>query len=161
MLWFMQQRACALKSHRIIKVYDFSNIPTTNRLVFFCFLKSKGNEMKKSYILFLSFASLLVCSDGLAVSLCEDCTAPDGTCARIGPTCCAPCTSGGIVTQQCAAGYYGLYPNCSKCPAGPNGEPTTSTYGTATIIGCYIASGTDFEDNTWVGEYVGTCYYSL
>lgn len=52
------------------------------------------------------------------------------------------------MTPKCAAGYYGLYPTCSKCPTGPNGEPTTSMYGTATIIGCYIASGTDFEDNT-------------
>lgn len=158
MLWFIQQGARALKIHRIIKVYDFSNIPTTEKGGF-CFLNQKGNEMKNPYLLLLSFASLLVCSDGWAVLLCEECTDASGMCLRTGPSCCAPCNTGGVVIPtKCGIGYYGTYPNCTKCPAGPNGEPTTSLGTSLTVSGCYIEIGTDFEDGTGYGEYVKMCH---
>ena len=75
------------------------------------------------------------------------------------PSCCAPCNTGGVVIPtKCGIGYYGTYPNCTKCPAGPNGEPTTSLGTSLTVSGCYIEIGTDFEDGTGYGEYVEMCH---
>lgn len=89
--------------------------------------------------------------------LCENCTDAHGMCLRTGPSCCAPCNTGGVVIPtKCGIGYYGTYPNCTKCPAGPNGEPTTSLGTSLTVSGCYIEIGTDFEDGTGYGEYVSS-----
>lgn len=112
--------------------------------------------MKK--LILPAILSLFVGQQSMAVT-CTDCTGPTGSCISYGSSCCPPC-NGGIVIQSCSKGQYGTYPNCTNCPAGPNGETTTTNISGATSVsGCFIAVGTDFEDSTGYGEYVSPCYY--
>ena len=93
--------------------------------------------------------------------LCQVCTDSNGNCTQYSLLCCEPCR-GSVVLAYCDAGYYGSEPSCQQCPAGPNGETTTSIHGRNTFItSCYIAIGTDFSDSTGSGEWVQQCNYDM